>query len=162
MLTIPVMARFGRWVLLRIDDLMPNKAEWENCERCREHIRYVFVCQVDGETKEWRIGSTCGPTLIAVSEAIWGDAIKNPKRDLLLLHRAYRLKPFEEGGNPWGARLGADWLDRFIACISSGETNKYDLARSRRPIENLKYIQSRLLLAERHHQLGPLHIGAGK
>src|SRR5205814_155935 len=121
---ISVMARFGPWVLLRVEDLMPNKANWQHCERCGEHIRYVYVCQVDGETKEWQIGSTCGPTLIAVSDAIWDGVAKAVARDLRLLHRALRLKPLEQGPNPWRGHLGADWLDRFIACLIARETGE--------------------------------------
>jgi hypothetical protein len=41
MLTIHVMARFGPWTLLRVEDLMRDKSKWEHCERCDEHIRYV-------------------------------------------------------------------------------------------------------------------------
>lgn len=163
MLTISIMARFGPWVLLRVEDLAPDKAHWQHCERCGEHIRYVYVCQVDGETKEWRIGSTCGPTLIKVSEAIWDKVAKAVARDLCLLHRALRLKPLEQGPRPWGGHLGADWLDRIIECLRAGETDKHYLARSgTRRIENLKFIQTRLGLAEKHHALGPFQMGAGK
>lgn len=52
------MARFGPWILLHVEDLMRDKSRWEHCERCDEHIRYIYMCKVDGETKEWRIGST--------------------------------------------------------------------------------------------------------
>lgn len=157
------MARFGPWVLLRVDDLMPDKANWQYCERCGEHIRYAYVCQVDGETKEWRIGSTCGPTLIDVSDAIWDGVAEAVARDLRLLHRAFRLKPCEQGPNPWSGHLGADWLDRFIACLIARKTGEHDLSGSKyRSIENLKFIQTQLQLAEKHHALGPFQIGVGK
>jgi hypothetical protein len=157
------MARFGPWTLLRVDDLEHDKENWEHCERCGEHIRYVYVCQVERETKEWRIGSSCGPTLIAVSDELWGRVADAAKRDLILLHRALRIRPLEAGANPWGKHLGLDWVDRFISCLEKRETDKYDLSRNKgRPIHNLKLIQSRLKLAEDHHGLRPYKPGEGK
>ncbi|WP_437831945.1 hypothetical protein [Sorangium sp. So ce1153] len=162
MLTISIMARFGLWTLLRVEDKSPDKIKWEHCERCDRHIRYVHVCQVDGETKAWRIGSECGPTLVRVSEEIWGKVTATADRDLLLLHRTLRLRPLEAGPNPWGKHLGPDWVDRFATCLERRETDNYDLcAGNLRAIQNLKYIQTRLQLAEKHHGLKPFRRGIG-
>lgn len=128
MLTIHTMVRFGPWLLLRVEDLTLNTANWQRCERCGERIRYVYVCKVDGEAKEWRIGSTCGPTLIAVSDWLWTEAAQAAARNLMLLHRTLRLKAWEQGLNPWGSHLGVDWLDRFINCLIACETGKHYLA----------------------------------
>lgn len=164
MLTILVMARMGRWTLLRVEDLLRDKTRWESCERCKERIRYVHVCQMDGEAKEWRIGSTCGPALIEVSKEIWGETAKDAKRNLTLLHRALRLKPLEQQATSWGsAKLGADWVDRAIAVLESGQTNERTLQMGIASIAtDLQVIQRRLMLAERFHGLGPIRMGAGK
>ncbi|WP_375765162.1 hypothetical protein NR798_25950 [Archangium gephyra] len=164
MLSILVMARFGPWTLLRVEDLLSDKSKWEHCERCDEHIRYVHVCQVDGEFKEWRIGSTCGPTLIQVSDEIWDEAAKIAARNLKLLHRALRLKPLEQQPNSWGVtRLGADWVDKIIDSLKAGQTDKYTLQKGQVARHNdLRAIQARLRLAEKFHALHAYKMGTGR
>jgi len=150
-LTITVMARFGRWVFLGIDEKGPNKTKWEHCEVCDEHIRYVHVCQVDGDAKEWRIGSTFGPSLLEASEKLWGAAASEAKRRLQLLLRLQRLEPLEATPDRrWGSHLKPEWLADSITALQ----NSMDLG-----FNGLEKLQRRVSLAERHHGLQRMTYG---
>ncbi len=77
MLTIPAMVRVGPWVLECIQR-DPNSTK---CERCSQRIKEVWQCTVDADETgilneldgraTWRIGSTCGPTLLGISNEVW-------------------------------------------------------------------------------------------
>lgn len=71
MLTIRAMVRVGPWVLETVE----RDDEGTNCDRCDEPIKEIWTCTVDTDWKRlgtldgkrrWRIGSTCGPTLLEV------------------------------------------------------------------------------------------------
>ena len=155
MISIRVMAEFGRWTFLRVDDKEADKANWEFCERqgCGEQIRYVHVCQIEGEEKEWRIGSTCGPALMNAAEEIWNRAVKDAAQNLKLLHRLRRLLPLEEG--PQKGRLYRDkgeWVTEGTNALTEGRGFRH---------QQLRILQNRTRLAEKHHGLPAMKFGPG-
>ena len=97
MLTIPVMVRVGPWTLVNL----ARHPEWTNCERCDTRIKEVWTCVVDATaTKalerldgkpEWLVGSTCGPTLLEVSDAVWKQQTSSTLRRMNLLARVEAL-----------------------------------------------------------------------
>lgn len=157
--------KLGPWTFVGIDDKGFNQKNWEHCEveDCGEHIRYVHVVQRDGDTKEWRIGSTCGPKLIEISEEEWGQFAKDAARNLKLLYRAQRIRELEAGPNAIMAQhLGADWVDQFILLLKSGRTDGRTLRfKTRAPVDDLRVIQVRLHNAEKVHNLHPYKMGRG-
>lgn len=96
MLTIRAMVRVGPWTILGVEWI----PEWTSCQRCGERIKEVWVCEVDPVSERfeelrgqaiWRIGSDCGPKLLAVSDAVWKMARSPIQRRFRLLGRAERL-----------------------------------------------------------------------
>lgn len=92
MLTIQAMVRIGPWVVRSI-----RRADQKiGCERCATPILEVWHCEVDAESprllelggkRMWYIGSTCGPTLMLVSEQVWAAETKLVARRLDLVLR---------------------------------------------------------------------------
>ena len=164
-LTIRMMVKLGPWMYLGIHDKELDKSRWEYCEikDCGEHIRYVHVVQREDDPKEWRIGSTCGPKLIQISADVWGHHADEAKRNLKLLYRAERLKELETGPTIMAKHHGANWVDEIIAVIKSGKLDGRTLPiKSSTPVNDLKIIQNRLALAEKHHGLQRYKMGEGK
>src|SRR5688572_19909538 len=72
-ITISAMVRVGPWTVESV-----QHGPWRRCDRCGARHREVWVCTVDSDAAEllvtlrgqptWHIGSTCGPTLMRVSE----------------------------------------------------------------------------------------------
>ena len=91
------MVRVGPWTLNAIE----RDEKWSRCERCNERIKEIWVCEVDEfddamlaklEGKRvWRIGSTCGPVLLEVSEQVWKQSTREVKYRLKLWRRFDRL-----------------------------------------------------------------------
>lgn len=164
-LTIKMMVKLGPWTFLGIDDKGFDQERWEHCQiqGCGEHIRYVHVCQLDADSREWRIGSTCGPTLIQISEEVWGRVANDAARNLKLLLRAERVKELESGPNAIMAKhLGNGWVDEIIAVLKSGKTDGRTLKlKTYASVEDLKIIQLRLAGAEKLHKLKPYKMGRG-
>lgn len=91
--TIRAMVRVGPWTVEEVR----KELESTHCERCDAEIKEVWVCRVDEGSPRleeldgkavWRIGSTCGPTLIAVSDEMWHEHEKPLKSRLRLALRA--------------------------------------------------------------------------
>lgn len=97
MLTIPAMVRVGPWILERVQ----KDPRWTSCERCSQRIKEVWTCTVDADRDDillslggqstWRIGSTCGPTLLGVSQETWKEHTKGSMRRLRLLIKIEKL-----------------------------------------------------------------------
>ena len=96
MLTIRAMVKIGPWT---IESIHRNSAG-QNCDRCNTKHKIVWTCTVDPANQEtpypngksqWEIGSTCGPTLIDVSDQVWKEATKEPLRRHKLLEQLDRL-----------------------------------------------------------------------
>jgi len=77
-ISIEAMVQVGPWLIKRVDD-----GEWRNCDRCEADHKEVWICEIqaadaiveknlDGK-REWRIGSTCGPKLMLLTNAFWGQ-----------------------------------------------------------------------------------------
>lgn len=98
MLTIVAMVRVGPWVLQRIDVLGSGDERFP-CERCDTKLREIWVCEVDegADLREldgqrtWRIGSTCGPTLLSLSDEVWHEETRVLRSRLGLSKRLVRL-----------------------------------------------------------------------
>jgi hypothetical protein len=97
MLTINAMVRIGPWIVTTIEHLDKQT----NCERCSTSILEVWVCEVDADSPRlgelggkslWRIGSTCGPTLMQVSDERWKSETSLATKRLRLLKRVDRLQ----------------------------------------------------------------------
>lgn len=165
-LTIRMMVKLGPWMFLGIDDKGFDQSKWEHCEieDCGEHIRYVHVVEREDAPKQWRIGSTCGPKLIEISEEIWGRVAKEAARNLKLLYRAERMKELEAGPNAVAVQhLGPNWVDPMIAVLKSGNVHGRTLTfKVYAPVNDLKIIQLRLRHAETLHALKPIKMGRGK
>lgn len=165
-LTIRMMVKLGPWMFMGIDDKGFEQSRWEHCEvdGCGEHIRYVHVVQREDNPKEWRIGRTCGPKLIQISEEVWGRVAKDAARNLKLLLRAERIRQLEAGPNAIMAQhLGADWVDEMIAVLRAGKTDGRTLTfKTYAPVDDLKIIQLRIGRAEKAHKLDPNRLGAAK
>ncbi len=94
-ITISAMVRVGPWTVETV-----QHGPWRRCDRCNARHREVWTCTVDADAAElattlrgqqtWRIGSTCGPTLMLVSEAVWDSQTKALGKVLHLLVRARR------------------------------------------------------------------------
>ena len=99
MLTIRAMVRVGPWTVRAVE----RDENWTSCERCTESIKEIWVCEVDPSYDEllselggqlvWRIGSTCGPTLMKVSKDYWKRETKSILKRLRLLKRIEKLIP---------------------------------------------------------------------
>lgn len=96
MLTIRAMVRVGPWIVREV----MKQADFTSCQRCGTSIKEIWVCEVDvdserirelGGQRVWAIGSTCGPTLLEVSEAEWSKLERPLARRLKLLARIDRL-----------------------------------------------------------------------
>ncbi len=164
--TLRRMVRWGPWSFLGVHDKGRSHDRWERCEveDCGKEIRYVHICQLDGEEHQWRIGSTCGPTLMHISEEEWNAAVRHADRDLRLLLRAQRLLRFEHGTETLGTRfLGSDWLEEIIELIQAGSLDGPTRMRKHHghPTD-LRVIQGRLRNAEKHHALPKFQMGAGR
>lgn len=104
LITINAMVRVGPWTVEQV-----LHGTWRNCDRCGADHKEVWVCTVDaddeavgmrlGGQRTWRIGSTCGPTLMMVSEIEWSDGTKDLQRIVRLALRATRVVAWarEEG-----------------------------------------------------------------
>lgn len=165
-LTIRMMVRLGPWMFLGVDDKSFDQTKWENCEieDCGEHIRYVHVLKRNDDPREWRIGSTCGPKLEDISEAMWGRATKDAALYVKLLHRAERIKELEAGPDAQlVGQLGPNWVDPMIALLKSGELSRKTLPFKNYSVTNdLQVIKLRIGRAERTHKLKGINLGRGK
>ncbi len=121
MLTIRAMAAMGPWILTHIDVL--RRRGDEQCQRCGENLRYVWVMEKQTEPKEvWRIGSTCGPTLELVSEEMWNKLIKPFTTSIDLLLDLEHLAKWEleyPALLPRSYELG--WAEKQRAIIAAGD-----------------------------------------
>lgn len=82
------MVRVGPWML----EYIQRDSSWTQCERCSRRIKEVWQCTVDANQSDilepldgqatWRVGSTCGPTLLSVSEDVWGQNTRDWTRRL--------------------------------------------------------------------------------
>jgi hypothetical protein len=95
-ISINTMVRVGPWTIERVD----RDENWTNCERCDERIKEIWVCTVDEQfvdlakldgKRTWRIGSTCGPTLIDVSNQHWKDGTRGIRAKVRLVTRVITL-----------------------------------------------------------------------
>lgn len=96
-ITIPAMVRVGPWTLKAIE----RDENWSHCERCPTPIKEIWVCEVDEADeamlvklegkRAWRIGSTCGPVLLEVSEQVWKQSTQAAQYRLNLWKRFERL-----------------------------------------------------------------------
>ena len=93
MLTIRAMVRVGPWVIETIE----RDDDGTHCERCPQAIKWIWVCRVDEDSPRlvelggkavWRIGSTCGPTLLMVSDEVWSGTTKAYLSAIKLIYRA--------------------------------------------------------------------------
>ena len=91
------MVRVGPWTL----ESVQKDFSWTSCERCGRRIKEVWTCTVDADQvaildrldgqATWRIGSTCGPTLLVVSKDVWKEHTKKTRRRLRLLIKLEKL-----------------------------------------------------------------------
>lgn len=95
-LTIRAMVRVGPWTVRQVH----YQQTVTNCERCDARIKEIWECEVDldsprlselGGKSVWLIGSTCGPTLMMVSEATWKVCERPLKGQLRLAIRTQRV-----------------------------------------------------------------------
>ena len=94
-ITISAMVRVGPWTVESV-----AHGPWRQCDRCNARHREVWTCTVDADAEElsehlngqrtWRIGSTCGPLLMQVSDEIWKNETKATQKTLRLLLDARR------------------------------------------------------------------------
>lgn len=94
-ITIPAMVRVGPWVVESV-----AYGPWRKCDRCGARHREVWTCTVDANAidistalngqRTWCIGSTCGPTLMLVSEEVWRGKTQSLAKTLHLLVRSRR------------------------------------------------------------------------
>lgn len=94
-ITISAMVRVGPWTVETVEH-----GAWRRCDRCNARHREVWTCTVDADASDlsttlrgrrtWRIGSTCGPTLMLVSEEVWESETSGVAKVLRLLVRARR------------------------------------------------------------------------
>lgn len=97
MLTINAMVRVGPWTIREVN----YSKTWTHCERCNERIKEVWVCEVDSDSdlvnttldgqRVWRIGSTCGPTLMDVSNGAWKGTSKDLRSRIQLAKRVLKV-----------------------------------------------------------------------
>jgi len=95
-LTIRAMVRVGPWTVRQVH----YQPIVTNCERCDARIKEIWECEVDfdsprlselGGKSVWLIGSTCGPTLMMVSEETWRQHERPLKSQLRLATRTQRV-----------------------------------------------------------------------
>jgi hypothetical protein len=77
-ITIEAMVRVGPWLVERV-----HHGHWRNCDRCDADYKEVWVCVIEaddstvgthlGGKRTWQIGSTCGPKLMLLTDAFWGQ-----------------------------------------------------------------------------------------
>lgn len=119
MLTIRAMARMGPWLLSHLDVLDGLD---EHCQRCGEPIRYVHVMTLHEGTSSaetWRIGSTCGPLLEGMSDALWKSGTVGIERRWRLAARIITL----QGHSSYGVgreALAASILDERLPALLDG------------------------------------------
>jgi hypothetical protein len=95
-LTILAMVRVGPWTIRNV-----YLGDWTNCERCDARHKEVWECEVDSDSPRlatdlggkvvWCIGSTCGPTLMLVSDEEWKERERPIKSVLRLAIRTRRV-----------------------------------------------------------------------
>lgn len=95
-LTIRAMVRVGPWLIRHV-----YRGEWTRCERCGARHKEVWECEVDPESPRlgsdlggkavWRIGSTCGPALMQVSESTWSRHERPIRSTLRIAVRARQV-----------------------------------------------------------------------
>lgn len=95
-LTIRAMVRVGPWTIRNV-----YLGDWTNCERCDVRHKAVWECEVDADSPRlatdlggkavWRIGSTCGPTLMLVSNEEWNERERPIKSGLRLARRTWQV-----------------------------------------------------------------------
>jgi hypothetical protein len=95
-ITINAMVRVGPWTIERV-----HHGEWRKCDRCKTDHKEVWVCTVDADEADvgarlkgqrtWRIGSTCGPTLMLVADEFWDEETKDLRRIVRLAVDASRV-----------------------------------------------------------------------
>jgi hypothetical protein len=114
MLTIRAMVRVGPWIV----ETLEHDERWTNCERCSERIKWIYVCRVDADSPQlialggkpvWRIGSTCGPTLMMVSDQVWHDGTQERFTAIKLVRRATMVLELAK------KRRDDDWAVELIA-----------------------------------------------
>jgi hypothetical protein len=155
-LTIKVMARFGRWLVDRVEDMGVDVRQHARCAMptadgvCGELIRYVHVCRLEGNEREWRVGSTCGPTLVEISAQLYDDRVtKVASFDLLA--RIERLRDL-----PAETHRRAVWVEA-AEMVRSGDVHSSKLtAHLTRRYPDLTIIKKRVRLGERQNELGRL------
>lgn len=95
-LTIRAMVRVGPWTVRNVY----YRQTFTNCERCDARLKEVWECEVDADSPRivelggkniWLIGSTCGPTLMMVSEETWRRHEKPLKSTVRLATRTQRV-----------------------------------------------------------------------
>lgn len=136
------MVKIGPWTI--------ESTHWnplgQNCERCGAHLKEVWTCSVDpqherlpdlGYKTKWEIGSTCGPTLIEVSEHVWKEKITNPQKRLKLVNRLDRLI---QESNKESHTLPQHLIDYKAALIDGNVTD-----RNMKHIGNLMATHERIL-----------------
>lgn len=95
LITINAMVRVGPWTVEHV-----HHGNWRKCDRCETDHNEVWVCTVHADDRaiasrldgkrSWRSGSTCGPTLMLVSDIEWAGKTKDLKRMVRLAVDAAR------------------------------------------------------------------------
>lgn len=78
LITVEAMVQVGPWLVRQV-----HHGHWRNCDRCDADHKEVWVCETEADEatvathldgkRVWRIGSTCGPKLMLLTDAVWGD-----------------------------------------------------------------------------------------
>jgi hypothetical protein len=136
--TINAMVKVGPWTVARVEDL----DEPEHCERCGAEITQAWVCTVEADfdglvklngKREWRIGSTCGPTLATVSAEHWKGATKDLHSNIRLMRDILRL---EAAARAQGHALPSEIAERTALLLAG--------CLDGRPRKRLRFVVTKL------------------
>lgn len=133
MLTIRAMVEFGPWVLDHVEVL--NRLDREDCSRCSRRIRYVYVLRLLHTGEVRRVGSTCGPLVVEVSEEVWGRRTERQRRLVALGKRLEKLLPplgEREDLNPEPGHedslRGAAWVHAQLKAVAAGSLKSNEIS----------------------------------